>query len=528
MNKNTTPTSIQKEYERGLLYNESIHLNETVKENENFFLGKQWEGVNAPDLDKPVFNILKRVVNYFIAMLVSDNVGIKLSLFNRKMDAQTKIYMQACERQVKQTFENNRFSVLCRDVLRDAAVDGDGCIHVFFDPSAKTGWDGVTGLAKMEAVANTSVFFGNPQVHEVQSQPYIIIETRRMIDSVKEEMKANCRPQTEIDQIVTDTNMNELLQDEITNDDKVTVLTKYWKEKGKIHWMRVACGATIKEDTATDMEYYPIAYISWEKVKNSYHGRSVVSGLLPNQMAINKMAAMAQRFIRQQAFPRVIYNQDKLDHWEEGMRPIGVKGTPADIVYTAQNNYNMSGQVGDYIDRFVTLTKDLMGASDAALGNVKPDNTSAIISVQKATAVPLELVRQSYYQFVEDLVRIIIDQVKTFYGQRTVIAMSEAGEEEEITMDFARLASYVLEFNVDIGQAAYWSEMTAITNLDNLYQKQLVDQITYLEGIPETALPNKGQIVAEAKEKREEQKAMQNMMQGIPQEGVVPGEMPPM
>ena len=64
--------------------------------------------------------------------------------------------------------------------------------------------------------------------------------------------------------------------------------------------------------------------------------------------------------------------------------------------------------------------------------------------------------------------------------------------------------------------------------MDNLYQKQLVDQITYLEGIPETALPNKGQIVAEAKEKREEQKAMQNLMQGIPQEGVVPGEMPPM
>lgn len=80
------------------------------------------------------------------------------------------------------------------------------------------------------------------------------------------------------------------------------------------------------------------------------------------------------------------------------MAPIAVRGDPSRIVSTDTHNISMSSQVGEYIDKYVALTKELMGASDAALGNIKPDNTSAIIAVQKATAVPLELVRQSYYQ----------------------------------------------------------------------------------------------------------------------------------
>ena len=50
-------------------------------------------------------------------------------------------------------------------------------------------------------------------------------------------------------------------------------------------------------------------------MKNCYHGMGVIDGLIPNQMAINKMAALAQRFIRQQAFPRIFFNKNKLDKW---------------------------------------------------------------------------------------------------------------------------------------------------------------------------------------------------------------------
>ena len=77
----TEPKAIWDEYQNATSYNEKISLYETVKQNENFFVGKQWEGVDAPDLDKPVFNILKRVCNMFIAQLVSDDITASVEPF---------------------------------------------------------------------------------------------------------------------------------------------------------------------------------------------------------------------------------------------------------------------------------------------------------------------------------------------------------------------------------------------------------------------------------------------------------------
>ena len=116
------------------------------------------------------------------------------------------------------------------------------------------------------------------------------------------------------------------------------------------------------------------------------------------------MAAMAQQFIKQQAFPRIFYNEHKLKRWIGGIKPIAVQGDPSDIIYRDNHNTAMSSQVSEYMSKFISVTRDLMGASDAALGNVSPNNTSAIIAVQNATAIPLELVKQEYYSFTERFV----------------------------------------------------------------------------------------------------------------------------
>ena len=73
---------IWREYERGREYNERVGLYETVKNNENFYIGKQWEDVIAPDLEKPVLNFLRRVTTYFLAMLSSEDIGIQIQPFH--------------------------------------------------------------------------------------------------------------------------------------------------------------------------------------------------------------------------------------------------------------------------------------------------------------------------------------------------------------------------------------------------------------------------------------------------------------
>lgn len=65
--------------------------------------------------------------------------------------------------------------------------------------------------------------------------------------------------------------------------------------------------------------------------------------------------------------------------------------------------------------------KNVAGANDAALGNVKnPENSSAIVAVQTANAAPLALTKIANYQFVEDYERVLIDMMHAYYGMRQV------------------------------------------------------------------------------------------------------------
>ena len=74
-----TAESIWREYEKMLAYNESIQLDDTVRVNENFFVGKQWEGVESNGLPTPVFNFLKRVTLFTVASITSERVKLLAS-----------------------------------------------------------------------------------------------------------------------------------------------------------------------------------------------------------------------------------------------------------------------------------------------------------------------------------------------------------------------------------------------------------------------------------------------------------------
>ena len=76
MSKKMTPERVSKEYNAGLDFNNGIDLYNCVQTNENFFIGKQWEGVKANGLPTPVFNFLKRVVLFSVANVSTDNLKL--------------------------------------------------------------------------------------------------------------------------------------------------------------------------------------------------------------------------------------------------------------------------------------------------------------------------------------------------------------------------------------------------------------------------------------------------------------------
>ena len=508
-NVEMTASSIWAEYQKGVSYNTSMELYENVKKNENFYIGKQWEGLNAPDLPKPVINVLKRVVSYFISMIVSDDVAASFTPFfaSDEMELQAKLISD----QVDQVIEQAEIKTLSREIIRDAAVDGDGCLYFYFDPDAESGQEAM-GRIRAELLDNSCVMFANPYSHDLQSQPYVIISMRKTVEHVREEARRDGASEEVIQSIKADDDANLYNPSGQQSDDLVTVVLKFFKKDGVVWAVKSTQDVILREPWALGYSLYPISMMRWDRLKNSYHGVSAISAMIPNQIAINQLFAMAIHHVKTMAFPKVIYDASKIPNWSNKVgQAIGTIGNPNDAVATGFRAPDMSAQVLELIERLTQKTLEFMGASDATLGNVKPDNTSAIIAVQKSSAMPLELQKMEFYRFTEEYVRVIVDMIRVDYGVRNATILVD-GVETVISYDFSQIAPQSLNMQVDVGSSAYWSELMQIQTLDNLFSKGiLTDAITYIESIPDGYIPSKGKILENLRA-QQEQMQMQQML----------------
>lgn len=661
------PGQLIAEYQRGQQYNSGIDLAERVQRNEDFFVGDQWKDVNAPDLDKPVFNILKRVGNFFVSNIVSDDIGISLEPFLRQEEAGAGDTLshapavpgaggaaglwsgpagmdggrmgtqaaagapgaavggqhiwtaqelgdqlpQLMKRQLDQAMELMKVKPLHRYFLRDALVDGDACFHFFWDPDADPqgyrGAVGTPGMIRCELLDNTGVYFGNPQSQDVQSQPYVLLAFRVPVKRAQETARANGEEGWEsIGEDRDEEGIN--LDDE---QGKTTVLRRYWKAKtpggraadgagedeagetdpaagvqrngrdgaapwedrrpetadqsadGEEHvWFCEASadGVQITPPTDTGLTLYPLVWMCWERVKNRYHGQSAVEGLLPNQIAINKLYAMAIQSVKLTAFPKIAYDKSKLRQYSNRVgEAVGVTGDPTRAVAAVLQGANMSPQVTALLQDVISTTRDTMGASDAALGNINPENTSAIIAVQRATSMPLELQKLDFYRIVEDEVRIWLDMMAACYGVRPVDVEVPAGMQaggmlptggaaglagmmagpgmmapqaerkprtQRVLFDFGSLAGMAMRLNVEIGGASYWSELNEVSTADALFSKGIItNRVDYLERVPDGYIKDKAGLI-ESIEAQERQAQQLQQAQAMMQMGMGAGGMP--
>ena len=391
-----------------------------------------------------------------------------------------------------EVFETARLRYLNRKAVRNCAIDGDTCMYFYFDPDEDTGFD-YKGRIKAEVIDNTNVLFGNPSTEEVDVQPYILIAFRRLVCDVRDEAEANGLP---IDDIRADDESRFMNSDRDYDNNYVTVILKLWRENGTVRVMKVTKNAVIKEETDTKLKRYPLCYMTWESVKNSYHGRSPITSVIQNQIFVNKMYALSFEYLLKMAFPKLLYDRTKLPHGvtNEICKAIAVTGNPQEAFMSVFSGADMSSQVMSVTDSTISKTKEHMGAYDAALGNVNPDNTSAIIATQQAAAAPLDMQRMDFYYFVERYVRIIIDFMRVEYGTRLVRI-----EDEVTEFDFRQLDDYALSLDVEIGKSNYWSEINQQSTLDSIMQMRLFDNPQtaklYVELIPEEQLRNKDEIL---------------------------------
>lgn len=513
-------------YENGLLFNTQINLDDTIRSNRNFFIGKQWEGVNANGLPTPVFNILKRVVGFIVASITTDNLKLNATtLENMANKDRLATIVQVVNDECAALMEHNEIPALVREFARNAAVDGSGCMYTYWDPDVPVG-NGVMGAIKTEIVQCERVFFGNPNDRNVQTQPYIQISYRELVRSAKIEAKAN--GSKDWSDIQPDMDEGQTQDSAKITDDKVTVLLTMWRDDktGEIWAYKSTQNTEVRKPWSLGIRRYPVCWLPWDYVQDCYHGEAMITGLIPNQIFINKAWAMSMLSIMRTAWPKVVYDKTKVRAWDN--RVGGAIGVPGDVGTVARiiDPASIDPQISQFIKLAVEQTEQSLGATSVALGDTRPDNTSAIIALQRAASTPSELTKQNLYRSVEDLFRIYIEFMAEYYGERMVDLplppemaqrMQEMGVEAPATMpqpvDFSALKEYPMMLKLDVGASSYYSEIAAMQTLDNLLQSGQINIVQYLERIPDSYMPAKRALM---EEKRQELAMQQAMAAGAP------------
>lgn len=515
--KELTPQNVYKLYDKGVQFNTQIDLYDTIEKNENFFIGKQWEGVEANGLPTPVFNFLKRVTLFQIATISSDNISMQatpLSSTGKNSLGDLEQFCDVINKQFAELFERNKIVTKTREFMRNAAVDGDGATYSWFDPDMETGQDAKGGIVT-EIIENSRVIFGNPNDKHVQDQPWIIIPMRKQLEYVKKLAKRNGISKSDIEAIQPDETEYNAKMDQLS-DDRVTLLLYFYKddETGTIWSMKCTRNVIVEKKKDTLLKLYPITWMNWDYVQDCYHGQALISQLLPNQIFVNKLFAMSMISLMTTAYPKIIYDQTRIKRWDSRVgAAIGINGGDMSTVAKIMDPATISPQVAQFIDLAVNYTQNFMGASDAALGDTRPDNTSAIVALQRASNAPLELVKLNMYECIEDLGRIYLDMMRAYYGTRYVqvklltkdqlaqqpLGMKLQDSDVNTPFDFSVLNDVPMSLKLDVGASAYWSEIMTVQTLDNLLMNGKLDIVDYLERIPEGYVSKRQELIEKLK-----------------------------
>ena len=510
------------------MYGSDKNYYDVIDTNIAFANGDQWRNVQADGLPKPVFNIIKRVKQFKIASLKADNISIAIQPMEYRpqtndLTMQQKVKdTELANAELKNILKDVKFDAKSRTLLADGFDTGDWCLHWFFDDEVqpyKQTMPNVKGVIKCEIIDSTNVMFGNPNTRNVEKQPYILLVGRELVKNLQAEAKKNGEKADSIkgdDDTTYQMGDNGKVENDAEGYEKALYIIKYFKKNGQVYASKLTKDAYVYKERNTGLTYYPVAFNNWEEVKGSYHGRAETTGIIPNQISINKMFAMVIYHLMLTAFPTAVYDADRIENWTNEIgAQIPVTNLNGDSIKNLAGYLEpatMSSQIMNVIEQAMQYTKETLGVGDASLGNVTMNNATAIIAIQKSAAVPLENVKAAFYEFVEDCGRIIIDMMGTYYGLRPVVVTGFNNERTVENFDFNVLKDMWLHIKIDVGNASYFSEVASVQTLDNLLNNGFIEFVEYLKRIPDEIIPNKQELITSIEQQDLYKQALYNMM----------------
>lgn len=497
-----------RQYEAGKDHKRRIGLFENSRKNEAFYRGDQWQSGEGANLPRPVFNIIHRVVDYLVSSVASSDISIRFTDENlpyvtgENRDI-LKNLLKNLEANTAYRWESEMMDSKLLSLLTDAAICGDGFLFCYWDPSLH-GPDGFCGDIVTDVIDAVNVFPADTNHADIQSQEYIIVSGRASVASLKNEAKAAGVSAENISKIVKDNETayqsGALAKYELEGEDeeKATFIVKFWKEDGYVCFEKSTKDCVIRR-VKTACRLYPLSYMSWIRAKNSFHGASPVTAMLPNQKFINRAYAMAMKHMTDTAFSKVIYDKSKIPEWSNEVgEAIAAQGggNISDAVSVVGTGEMQDGFI-TLIDNAVALTKELMGATESALGNLEANNTSAILALQETSRITLDSIRQSLYRCIEELADVWTDMMCAYYPTDRLIPCQSGDEIYACSINPELLRASLISARVDVAEMTRYSAVSAQNMLDKLLEGGYITPVQYVRRLPAGMLIDRQALISE-------------------------------
>lgn len=467
-------------YEKGKNYLRSINMYAETDKNYHMTYGDQWEGLVTSGIEKVSYPYIETIVGYKTSAICQNLWGINFSSENYDGSGFRKTAEKTCEmlnRKAAKTWEKDDLDHKVILWAEDSAVNAEALCYVDYDYELQ--------LPINEVIYKNDICYGNEQSSDIQKQPYIIIKRRLPVIEIMRIAEKNGVEKAKLDMIVGDTDTSEETGENADREanDMAIILTKLWKESGKVQYSQSTRYCTIKETTNTKLSYYPLAHMLWKDKKGSARGYGETEKHIPNQIELNKTLMRQLLSVKQNAYPQKIVNTDKVTNIEAISQVGGIiKVSGSNVedvnkVFSTTQPVQMSADVSKVINDLIQISRDLSNSGDIATGSINPEQASgkAILAVQKASQQPLTRQVMSLKTFIEHIARIWLDMWTTYSPNGLVLEEVQKDKQGKETIKTVKVPATVLDnlkasVKVDITPKSSFDKYAQELSLENLLQ----------------------------------------------------------
>lgn len=465
-------------YQKAKDYGDKQNRYEETNTAIRFYNGDQWDGLIVKNVEPVSLNFIKPIVNYKLGVVLESLRAIKFNADNIDNTRHRKKAREICDMlnsRIARQYENDEMDKKFRKMAQEGAITSESIGYVFHDKKKNE--------ERTQILSKLDVYYADETNEEIEEQPYILVKQRMTVMEARALAKEfKCQ---DIDMIKGDKEYEEEAgANEEEFEDKVIVLTKFYKDNGTVHFEKSTRFVMIAKDENTGLSRYPLFHFVWEGKIGSARGVGEVTPLIHNQIESNKNLMRSNLAAKNNAYPQKIYLKNKIINPDAINKVGGVieaKGEQLDDVskaFSVVKPQQMSPDVAQLRQELINTTRELASASSTATGQVNPENASgkAILAVQRASQQPLNEQVNRFNQAVEDYGRIIFDHLKTYYTDGLTLVKVETNalthDEEVKTLKVTGTELQTLEANVsvDVTPKSAYDKYAQELSLENLAQ----------------------------------------------------------